>query len=82
MTRGFKCDHSHNLFDFEFRAVSNQYVINEAELFTPQGYRARGGGGAGGALAPHFFENNKELLRKKSFQPPHFESLVSPPLSK
>ena len=46
--------------------------------------RARGGGGAGGggASAPHFFENYKELLRKKCLQPPHFESLVSPPLSK
>ena len=39
-------------------------------------YRARGGGGA---KTPHFFENYKELLRKKCFQPPHFGSLVSPP---
>ena len=43
--------------------------------------RARGGGGAGGASAPppHFFGNFKELLRKRCFQPPHFESLGSPP---
>ena len=44
-------------------------------------YQNHGGGGAGGASAPspHFFGNFKELLRKKVFSAPHFESLVSPP---
>ena len=31
-----------------------------------------------GASAPHFYGNFKELLRKRCFQPPHFESLFSP----
>ena len=36
--------------------------------------RARGGGGAGGGLQPPtFFENYKELLRKKCFSPPTFK---------
>ena len=49
--------------------------------------RARGEGGAGGGgFTPppphtHFFENYIELLRKRCFQPPHFESLASPPPS-
>ena len=44
--------------------------------------RARGCGGAGGGglqPPPHLFRNFKELLRKRIFQPPHFEPLVSPP---
>ena len=32
--------------------------------------RARGGGGARGLQPPHFFENYKELLRKKCFSAP------------
>ena len=40
------------------------------------------GEGLGGLQPPHFFENYKELLRKKCFQPPHFELLVSPPTFK
>ena len=51
--------------------------------------RARGGGGAlgeGGRGAeahspPNFFGNFKELLRKRCFQPPHFETLFTPPPS-
>ena len=39
-------------------------------------------GRAGGASAPQFFGNFKELLRKSCFQPPHFESLFSPPTFK
>ena len=39
-------------------------------------------GPAEGEGAPHFFGNFKELLRKRCFQPPHFESLVSPPIFK
>ena len=31
---------------------------------------------------PHFFGNFKELLRKRCFQPPHFESLVRSPTFK
>ena len=41
--------------------------------------RARGGGGV---KPPHFFGIFKELLRKRCFQPPHFESLFSPPTFK
>ena len=48
--------------------------------------RPRGGRGAGGLQPHHLFENYKELLRKRCFQPPppspphtHFEPLVSPP---
>ena len=37
------------------------------------------GEGLGGLQPPHFFGNFKELLRKRCFQPPHFESLFSPP---
>ena len=44
--------------------------------------RARGGEGAGGLQPPHFFGNFKELLRKRCFQLPHFESLFSPPTFK
>ena len=29
-----------------------------------------GGGGGGGSASPHFYENYKELLRKRCFQPP------------
>ena len=48
-------------------------------------YRARGGGAAGkGASAPppppHIFKKLKKVTEKEWFQPPHFESLVSPPL--
>ena len=42
-------------------------------------------GGSRGGFSPHppfFFGNFKELLRKICFQPPHFESLVSPPTFK
>ena len=47
-------------------------------------FRARGEGGAGGGglQPPIFFGNFKELLRKRCFQPPHFESLISPPTFK
>ena len=41
-----------------------------------------GGGRFSPPPPPHFFENYKELLRKKCFQPPHFGSLVSPPTFK
>ena len=37
------------------------------------------GEGLGGLQPPHFFGNFKELLRKRCFQSPHFESLFSPP---
>ena len=37
------------------------------------------GEGLGGLQPPHFFGNFKELLRKRCFQPPHFESLFAPP---
>ena len=41
--------------------------------------RARGGGGAGGLQPLHFFGNYKELLRKRCFQPPHFQSSSAGP---
>ena len=47
-----------------------------------QGPRRGRGWGGFSPPPPHFFENYKELLRKKCFQPPHFESLVSPPTFK
>ena len=42
------------------------------------------GEGLGGLQPPppHFFGNFKELLRKRCFQPPHCESLFSPPTFK
>ena len=42
------------------------------------------GEGLGGIQPPppHVFGNFKELLRKRCFQPPHFESLFSPPTFK
>ena len=67
-------------------------ATNETELESEEEQSGAGpaeGEGQGGASAPpppHFFGNFKELLRKRCFQPPpspppHFESLVSPPLS-
>ena len=50
-------------------------------ILSYQGPR-RGRGWGGLSPPPHFFENYKELLRKKYFQPPHFESLVSSPTFK
>ena len=41
---------------------------------------AEGEGQGGLQPPPHFFGNIKELLRKRCFQPPHFEPLASPPL--
>ena len=35
------------------------------------------GEGGGRLQPPHFLKNYKELLRKRCFQPPHFEPLVS-----
>ena len=37
------------------------------------------GEGLGELQPPHFFGNFKELLRKRCFQPPLFESLFAPP---
>ena len=53
------------------RQVASAYIISV------QGPRR--GRGWGGLQPPHFFGNFKELLRKRCFQPPHFESLFSPP---
>ena len=44
--------------------------------------RGRGWGGFSPPPPPTFFGNCKELLRKRCFQPPHFESLFSPPTFK
>ena len=40
------------------------------------------GEGQGGLQSPHFFGNFKELLRKRCFHAPHFESQFSPPTFK
>ena len=56
-----------------------------ADVNFPSLYQGpRRGRGRGGLQPPppHFFGNFKELLRKGCFQPPHFESLVSPPTFK
>ena len=49
-------------------------IVEEIKFLESQANRARGGGGAGGGASahppPHFFENYKEFLRKKCFQPP------------
>ena len=56
------------------------------EVFTniSRRYRARGGGAAGEGASvpppPHIFKKLKKVTEKEWFQPPHFESLVSPPL--
>ena len=59
-----------------FVICQGNYVCTTSLEIKDQGPR-RGRGT--GASAPHFFGNSKELLRKRCFQPPHFESLVSPP---
>ena len=47
-------------------------IVEEIKFLESQANRARGGGGGGlqPIPPPHFFENYKELLRKKCFQPP------------
>ena len=61
------------------------FDVTDGHVWTEEMYKdagpVMGGGGGRGASAPNFFVNFKDLLRKRCFQPPHFESLVSPPPS-
>ena len=60
------------------------YQIEDSSCVRGLNLRARGGGGAGGGglhPPPHFFGNFKELLRKRCFQPPHFQSSSAGPES-
>ena len=67
------------VMDVFFRSVVLYFKSSQIKLYL---FRARGGGGAVGASAPHYFGNFKELLRKRCFQQPHFESLFNPPTFK
>ena len=63
-------------------AVACLCSCSELQQFIMYGQGPRRGKGWGGLQPPHFFGNLKELLRKRYFQPPHFESLFSPPTLK
>ena len=68
---------------FKFPIIEVYWVISLVTTICHPTGPAEGEGleGLEGLQPPHFFENYKELLRKKCFQPPppHFESLVTPP---
>ena len=71
---------SHRLPKQEVNAILG--IVNVFMIVTAVTVTAAGpalGKGQGGLQPPHFFGNFKELLRTRCFQPPHFESLVSPP---
>ena len=75
------------VFQYTVIHYSNSFVF---ELFSPTNRiipktnagPAEGEGLGGLQPPPHFFGNFKELLRKRCFQPLHFESLFSPPTFK